>query len=248
MRLRIVAGSALALLFLLLLAVKAPAHLLGYVLDEDQVRLSGFSGTVWDGSASSAALATDQGWLQLGQLHWSLSELYMLLLSPTADIRAQWGQQQLAANVQLKPSGDIRVVGLDTRFSAALVKRWMPVNLRGELNLFMDRLILSDGMPISGSGRLVWRQAFWRGNLGSQPLGDYVLQFDITAPMQGSATVSTLSGPLKVEGGLTVNGRQYAVDARLSSRERLDQELANALALLAAPVDGGYLLKFNSEF
>lgn len=248
MLVRVVAGSVLALLFFGTLAVNAPAHLAGHFLDENQVRLSGFSGTIWEGAASNAAVATDQGWVQLGQLRWSLSELYLLTLRPTADIRSQWGQQSLSANVRLYPSGDVRIRGLDANFSAALIKQWMPVNLKGDLNLFIEDMKLSDNMPVSGSGRLVWRQAFWRGNEGSQPLGDYVLEFEIPALGQARATVNTLSGPIEVEGGLSINGRQYSVDARLSSRNRIDQELANALALLAAPVDGGYLLKFDSEF
>lgn len=248
MAFRVIAGLVLALLFFGILAVNAPAHLAGYFFDEDQVRLSGFSGTIWEGSASNAALATEQGWVQLGQLRWSLSELYLLSLRPTADISSQWGRQRLEANVRLYPSGDIRIRGLDANFSAALIKQWMPVNLRGDLNLFLEELRVSDNQPVAGKGRLVWRQAFWRGNLGSQPLGDYVLEFEIPEARQARATVTTLAGPIKVEGGLSVNGRKYSVDAKLSSRERIDQELANALALMAAPVDGGYLLKFDSEF
>ncbi len=248
MLLRVLAGAGLALLFFAILAVNAPAHLAGYMVNEDEVRLSGFSGTIWEGAASNAAIATEAGWVQLGQLRWSLSELYLLMLSPTADISSQWGQQRLQANVRVSPGGDIRIRGLDATFSAALIKELMPVNLRGELNLFMEHMHISDDQPVSGKGRLVWRQAFWRGNQGSQPLGDYVLQFEIPAPQQARATVSTLSGPIKVEGGVTVDGRQYSVDARLSSSGRIDQELANALALMAAPVDDGFLLKFNSEF
>ena len=85
--LRLLAALALAGLFFLLLALRAPAHLLGYALDEDRVRLSGFSGTIWTGRASTAAIALDEGWVQLGQVQWSLSELYMLLLTDRKSTR-----------------------------------------------------------------------------------------------------------------------------------------------------------------
>ncbi len=83
---------------------------------------------------------------------------------------------------------------------------------------------------------------------GSQPLGDYELNFRIPAPATGNASVKTLAGPIRIEGGLEVQGREYAVDASLTSNQAIDSELSAALLLMAEPVDGGYRLKFNSEF
>lgn len=241
-------GALLALLFLLVLLVSAPAHLLARILPDTSVRMSGFSGTVWNGEASDVAVLTDAGWLQLGRTRWELSPLYLLLLSPAGDVESRWGQQRFQARLRLFPTGSMRVRDLEASFSAALMKRWIPVNLRGELNLLLDRMDVADGVPVSGTGRLVWRQAFWRGNRGSQPLGDYVLEFNLSGPGKGEARVTTLSGPIEIDGGLTVDGRRYAVDASLTSEQAIDRELAEALELMAAPVDGGFRLKFNSEF
>jgi hypothetical protein len=241
-------GVLLALLFLLVLIASAPARLVGYVLPQDSIRVAGLSGSLWRGEASNAAIMTNSGWLQLGRTHWDLSPFYLLLLSPTVDIESSWGQQRLQARLRLFPSGTLRLSSVDASFSATLVRRWMPVDLRGDMNILLERMDIASGVPAEGTGRLVWRQAYWRGNRGSQRLGDYVLEFTIAAPGQGQASVSTLAGPIEVEGGLTVDGRKYAVDARLSSAERIDEELAGALQLMAEPVDGGYQLKFNSEF
>lgn len=245
---RSVLGAALALLFLLVLAAKAPARLVGYLLPEDRVHLSGYSGTLWEGVASSAAVATDQGWIQLGRLKWSLSQLYLLLLSPAAQLESEWGQQRLRAHLTLYPSGNVRVLDLDSSFSAALLTRWLPVNLRGDINVVMAELNLSDGRAQSGRGRVVWQRASWRGTRGSQPLGDYVLQFEVTEPERARGDVSTLAGPIEIEGDVNLNGRQYAVNATLRSDKPFDPELASALALMAAPVEGGYELKFESKF
>ena len=245
---RVLSGAALVLLFVVVLAAKAPAHLVGYLVPAESMRLSGFSGTLWEGVASSSAVATEAGWIQLGRLQWSLSQLYLLLLSPTADLESRWGRQSLRAHVRLYPNGNYRVRGLDSSFSAGLIKQWLPVNLRGDINIVMDELEISDGEPQAGRGRIVWRQAFWRGNQGSQPLGDYVLEFEVTGPQQFRGRVSTLAGPIEVEGGLDVSGRSYSVDARLRSEQGFDPELASALQLMAAPVEGGYQLKFESEF
>ncbi len=245
---RILPGAGLVLLFLMVLVLTAPARLVGYLLPADQLRLSGFSGTLWEGVASNAAIATPQGWLQLGRTHWSLSQLYLLALMPTVEFRSEWGQQQIGANIRLYPSGDTLVRGLRASFSASLIRHFMPVNLRGTLTLESPGLSIAGGVPAEGRGKLVWRQAFWRGVRGSQPLGDYALDFQVMAPATGAAQVKTLSGPIRIEGGLEVTGRQYTVDALLTSDEVIDPELSSALQLMAAPVDGGYRLKFNSEF
>ncbi|MEE4191738.1 MAG: type II secretion system protein N [Halieaceae bacterium] len=245
---RVFLGAGLALLFLLVLVSTAPARLVGYLVPEDQLRLSGFSGTLWEGVASNAAVATPEGWVQLGRTRWSLSQIYLLALMPTMDIESEWGQQNLRANIRLYPSGDVLVRGLRTSFSASLIKQFMPVNLRGTLTLESPRLKFADGVPAEGRGKLLWRQAFWRGVRGSQPLGDYELNFQVPAPAGGNAQVKTLAGPIRIEGSLEVSGREYSVDASLTSDEVIDAELASALELMATPVDGGFRLKFNSEF
>ena len=116
-------GAMLALLFLLLLIVNAPAHLLGRLLPEESLRMSGYSGTIWDGEVSNAAIRTEGGWVQLGKTRWSLAPLYLLLLSPQVDVDARWGQQRLSGKLRVFPSGDLRIRDLDASFSAALVTR-----------------------------------------------------------------------------------------------------------------------------
>lgn len=245
---RVIPGAGLALLLLFVLVMTAPARLLGYLAPESQLRLSGFSGTIWDGAASNAAIATPQGWVQLGRTRWSLSPLYLLALMPTVDIQSEWGQQRIEANVRVYPSGDVLLRDVRSSFSASLVKHFVPISLRGTLSLEAPLLKFTDRALAEGGGRLIWRQAFWRGVRGSQPLGDYQLDFSIPAPATGNARVKTLAGPIRIEGGLDVEGRSYAVDASLTSDEVIDSELSAALLLMAAPVDGGYRLKFNSEF
>ncbi len=240
-------SCCLLLLFAALLVRSAPAYLLGYFVDDRQLRLSGFSGTVWNGRAGSAAIALENGWLQLGELEWSLSELYMLRLQPTADIDTQWGPQRLHAHMQTSSGGALRINALDASFSAALIKRWLPVNLRGLINVQARDVALVDGVPASGAGQIVWRQAFWRGNQGAQPLGDYALRFSVPASGQLNAEIRTLSGPIRVEGSLRMVDQQYTLEALINSRGRIDEELAKALSLMAIPTDDGFVLKFTSE-
>lgn len=232
----------------LLLLVSAPARLLNVWLPEQTLRLEGYSGSIWRGSASSALLAVDGGWLQLGELQWRLALRSLPLLSPRVEIQSSWGPQHLSANVQLYPNGSLRLHQASVSFDAGLIKQWLPIQLGGALQLRVNDVDIVAGELLSGRGQLVWQRAFWTGNNSSQLLGDYVLEFVLQGARTASANITTLAGPVQVEGSLAVREKSYSVDARLSSAQGFGSELASALQLMAAPVPGGYHLKFSGEF
>jgi hypothetical protein len=241
-------GAALLGLLLLILVVIAPARLAAWVLPAQFVQFQGYSGSLWRGSTATAMVALEGGWMQLGQLRWKLSPLSLLILSPRLKLDSEWGQQRIAADLSVSPGGSLRVRESSATFSAGLIQQFLPVQLSGSLELLLQSLEIEESWPAEGSGRLVWRRAIWRGNRGSQVLGDYVLEFEVPEPRQMRGEITTLSGPISAEGSFLVNGREYSVDVRLTSEQSIDSELASALELMAAPVDGGYHLKFSSEF
>ena len=240
--------AAIVGLFLVILISTAPARLLNGFLPSDQVSMQGYQGSLWTGSASSVSLAVPGGWLQLGEVEWELSPWSLLILSPRLQFESRWGRQVVVGDLQLSPTGKLRLRDTSVVFSAALVKQWMPVALAGTLEILLQDLQLEQGLPVAGRGRLVWRDALWFGTRSRQTLGDYVLEFTIDEGQQISGSVSTISGPVQVEGSLQVQGRSYSVDASLIAEDGFDAELGSALQLMAAPIDGGYRLKFSSEF
>jgi general secretion pathway protein N len=241
-------ASVLALVFVAVLVVSAPARLVQYLLPSQQVQLQAYSGTLWSGRAGGAVVAVAGGWLQLGELRWQLSPWSLLLLSPRVQLQAQWGDQRLDTDLQISPGGELHLRNSSISFAAGLVKQWVPIQLGGAFQLQVKEMHLQDSRAYSGEGNLVWQRAFWTGNSSSQRLGDYVLQFKLDETGAASGEVSTLTGPVQVEGGLELVGRQYSVDLQLFSEQALGSELTNALLLMAAPQDGGYHIKFSSEF
>ena len=241
-------AAAFSGIFLVVLLVTAPARLLDVFLPADQLSLQGYSGTLWQGRVSSASLAVAGGRLQLGELEWKLSPLSLLLLSPRIQFESRWGRQMVEADVRISAGGNLQLRDTSVSFSAALVKQWLPVALAGTVELLLVDMEVREAMPVAGQGRLVWRDALWIGNRSRQALGDYVLEFTVEAGQQVRGTVTTLAGPVQVEGSFEVQGRSYSVDATLSAEQGFDPELGSALQLLAAPVDGGYQLTFSSEF
>ncbi|MCZ6829596.1 MAG: type II secretion system protein N, partial [Gammaproteobacteria bacterium] len=162
------AAVVVAVLFLCLLLVTAPARLLGYFLPSQQLLLQGFKGSLWHGSADSAALAVSGGYLQLGRLQWDLSPWSLLVLSPRAELETRWGRQTLVADISVSPNRRIRLHNASLDFPARLIRQWLPVQLRGSFNLLIEDLSLRDLRPDAGSGRLVWRGARWIGNTSRQ--------------------------------------------------------------------------------
>jgi len=239
--------AAVAGALLLALSVTAPARLVAHFLPPEQVRAQGFSGSLWSGAAASVAVSLNGSWLQLGALRWELAPLSLLLLSPRVKLESEWGRQRFEADISRSPGGDLRLRDAGAGFSADLVKRWLPVQLGGALDLAVRDLRLRDGIPREGRGRLVWREAFWVGDRGGRALGNYLLEFSVPGERRLSGTISTLSGPVTVEGVLVLTGGEYTVDVRLASERGFGADIGSALQLVAVPTGDGYRLKFSSE-
>ncbi len=88
-----------AVVFLVLLLALAPARVLGVMLPPGQVALSGYSGSLWRGSASRALVATPGGWLHLGRVQWRLRPWSLLLLTPRLAVDSNWGSQLARGDV-----------------------------------------------------------------------------------------------------------------------------------------------------
>lgn len=234
-------------LFLCVALVKAPARLLGLVLPAQQVVLQGFSGSIWNGSVDSAAVAVAGGFMQLGAVHWKLAPWSLLLLAPRADVETRWGRQTLVADVSFSADGSLRLRDASVNVPARLIRQWLPVLLQGSLNLLTEDLSLQNLRLEAGSGRLVWRDARWIGASSSQDLGNYVVEFEVTGEQQVVGKLSTLSGPVEASGEITLQEQQYTVDVELRSESEISPELGSALELLAEPVESGYRVKLSGN-
>jgi hypothetical protein len=235
-------------LFFCILIVTAPARLLGYVLPAELLSMQGVEGSVWQGTAGSAALAVTGGHLQLGQLRWKLSPWSLLWLSPRVQLDTSWGQQMLRADISVSVAGTITLRDASITIPADLVRQWLPVELRGRLNLTTEEISMRDRQPLSGNGRLVWQNARWIGNSTSQDLGDYVLEFEVDEAGELLGTITTLGGPVQVEGKVGLGGGGYDIDIQLSSETGISAEMGSALQLVAEPRGSGYRIKLGGAF
>lgn len=244
---RFALAAGLLLLLCLSLVVSAPARLLGSLLPADQVVLQGLEGTVWRGSASRVLARAPTGYLHLGTVHWSLHPLSLLLLAPSVDFESSWGTQSLAGGLVWRGSGDLDLRRFEASVSADLLRQFAPVSLAGTLQLQLQELLLRDGLPARGAGRLVWQNGAWPTAQGVLPLGTYALDFRKEPGEALTGEVVTLSGPVEASGVVEMQDRTYLVDVLLSGRGLQDPQLQQALALIARPVGQGYRIKLDGE-
>lgn len=246
-RTRLLPGCAALCLLLLLLLASAPAHLLARALAGTPVAADGLVGTVWQGRASRVRVATHAGVLHLGAVTWSLRPLSLLALSPTVHFSARWGTQGLAGEATWRGADELLLTGVEASFDASLLRHVAPVALTGTLGAQIDTLHLRDTVPLEAAGRFTWQQAGWDSPQGLLPLGSYAAEVRSAAPAVLTGRVVTLSGPLRAEGELQLQQRDYSIAILLTHDGAWDPLLQEALALLARPVAAGYDLRLSGS-
>lgn len=237
-----------ALVFAAALLANLPARLITYFLPQGEVVMNGLSGTVWRGQASRCVVRLEPGFAHLGALHWSLSPWSLLRLAPAVELSSAWGDQRLNAYLALRGEGDLDVRELEASLPAELVQEILPVALGGTFSVQIPALRLREGLVDGGEGRVVWRGAIWHSVRGALPLGDYVAEFKQEPGELLQARLFTLAGRIVVAGSVSVDGRQYAIDAEVTSEGAMDPDLRQALSLVGTPEDDGFRIQLDGTF
>jgi hypothetical protein len=237
-----------AVIFIALLLALAPARLLGFLLPPGQAALSGYSGTLWRGSASRALVATPAGWFHLGRVHWQLRPWSLLLFAPRLAIDSAWGSQLARGDVIVRSGGAVGLRDFELSIDAALLQQLAPVALEGTLRADIERLEISGGEPREALGRAVWQGAAWQAPAGLKLLGDYAMEMEQPAGEPLLGTVLTLAGPVTAAGTVALDGRRYNIDLDIGSEGAMDPGLQQALSLVAQPVSTGYKLRLDGAF
>jgi len=228
----------------------APARLLGYALPASVITLQGVSGSVWNGKAAGCLIQVPGGFLQLGQTHWSVSPLSLLLLTPRVSVKSHWGEQLLSADVTYLGPDHLRASNVEARIDAGLLQAFMPVSLDGALVFDLKNAEIKQGVPLTLVGRVVWEDGVWLSPQGSVPLGTYAIDSD-QVDEKVQATILTITGPLQADGLMTLNyvdeGARYDLALELGSEKGMNPQLEEALSLMAAPIKGGYRLALQGK-
>ncbi len=193
---------------LVLLLTAVPARVIGYLLPAT-LQLGGFSGTLWQGQAARATVVSADKLIHLGRVSWQLAPWSLLILSPSIDLNARWGQQRLQGNVQVGPGGGVTLRNIDASADAQVIREFMPLFIGGTIEAQVPFLSIESLTPPRidrVDGRVIWSNGVWTARSGDVALGNYVLEIN---GQQGSlvGALQTLSGPSRLRASLTWKAR-----------------------------------------
>ena len=244
---RVAAGVGLVVLLIIILVATAPARLLGAFIPPGKVVLQGYSGTVWRGSANRALVAAGAGYIHLGQIKWSLSPWSLLGLAPQLAVESAWGKQKLNANIRVDSAQNVELSNLDALFSVQLLRQFLPLAIEGDMSVQFEELHIKGGVPTRAVGRMVWQGAAWKAAQGSTPLGTYAINMltDTAGTLHGE--VITIAGEVDANGSVKLQGNDYSIDILVSSQSGLNEQLKQALSLIAQARPEGYRVAFDGK-
>lgn len=244
--------ATLVVLVLAVLAVRAlPARLLPRLMDDGQLRLSGLSGTLLDGAAARAMVATPAGFVHLGSIAWQLDPMSLLRAAPELSLTSTWGGQRVALDARQR-GGRIELRDVDVSLRADLIRTLAPLAVDGRLSLQLDTVVLREATLETIDGRAVWQDAVWNAATAVHPLGTYAARLSTNDDGRVAAVVETLAGPVLAEGTITLDDLndavRYDIDLSITAGARgFDSEVERALRLFASPGQDGYRLRLDGD-
>lgn len=239
----------LLLVFVFFLLLTAPARLLPQWVNKlsPDVQLQHATGSLWNGSVATAVVIVEGGAINLGKLSWRINPFSLLWLSPSLHIDTDAGSHSLSADLSLSLLGQsIEIEALSGQFPISLFEPWLPMLVRGEVELAIDRLVVDQNSLLDASGKIYIQDLDWMMGAKALPLGGYTAELSV---VDGSllVNVSGRQARLGVDGLLTASpAGTYRVEARLSATEGLAPEIKQGLKFLGKKNAAGDIL-FNDQ-
>ena len=220
------------LIFSASLIALAPAAVAYRWLAPETIRLTGISGTLWNGEARLGSVDR----LGFQNFEWNLKPSRLLLGRVAADVSLQLGEGFIEGGLAAGLSGNsYRLDGLRGSCSLSNFQDMLPLpGVGGILNLDLKRLVVEDGIPSEAEGsvrlgRLTLAMA------GSDVLGDYQLTFEESLPEEGIAgRIRDLgTGPFEVAGSLRIAGDgNFSIQGTIKARPAAAAHLQGMLEYL----------------
>lgn len=224
------------------LLVLFPARVAYHWFAPPAVALSGISGSIWRGTASQANVSG----LYLGELRWRLRPLALFRGRASFDLSASPAGGVLDGNAAIGLGGDVHLARTRVALplDAVAVLAGVP-GLRGTATADIERLRLSDGMPIVADG-----SAEVRGLLlplvSPQPIGGYRAEF-FTQDDGIVASVEDTDGFVDLAGRLLLSAdRSYEFLGQLAPKPDTPPAVADQMRFLGSPnARGQYELRLE---
>ncbi len=190
------------------------------------IKLSGITGTMWQGRASSAQVFGQE----LGALSWTVDPKPLLQKIFSGHLAVDGGAVAAAADVRRHADGTIELDAGTFQFPASLAAPALDIpslDLLGDVSGKLDHAQLQGVLLTNASGSMRWQHAAVSGAAQAQ-LGDLEATFASAADGSIQGTAHDLGGPLQLNGTFGVSMGKFDVDAHLAARDG-NAQVAEAL-------------------
>lgn len=232
----------LVLYFLYLVVAQVPASWAVWAVHRatPDVRLTGISGTLWEGRAAGGTALLGGQFVPLENLRWQVNPWALLTLNACALVEVDIMGQPASGNVCGAP--DKVITARDVQISApmALIGDWAQLQLGGLASLQLQDLRLKGQLVETLQGNFSWRDARWSNGDRWFGLGAYAAR--LSANEQGGvhAEIFELDGPFKVQlAGDFLPGREPVIKGTVVPSDEAPVPIRDALQFVGEPVEGG---------
>lgn len=240
-------GSLCLVVYFIFLIVKLPAvHVLAQIQLPKEVRLSGITGTIWDGQAQRAQV----NGLPVSNVEWKLSFLPLLLGEVSAEIKAGnlRDKEQISLNAHVSATtkhvqANDLLAYIPTDLVISLLPLPVPVQADGRFKVQLDEVYYESGcQQFTGKGQ--WLNANFTGNAGVIDLGN----FNADLSCEKGEIVIDVKQPnsfgLTAKASIPAN-MKFKVSGRFKPDANLPAEVHQAAQFFGKPdAEGYYPIRF----
>ncbi len=223
------------LVFFAVLVVTFPARVAYNWFAPAELRLSGISGSIWNGSAAEVKA----GGAYIRNVTWRFSPPTLLTGRLGFKTTSNPASGTMQVVVAVSPGGEVLLSDLSGNLPLDLLHPLLQQSgIRGDLALDFASIILSNGIPVAADGSATVSDFFVR-DLSSSRIGDFRAEFrTIDDAVVGS--VEDIAGVLDVAGTIQLNrDRSYVFSGLVAPTPITPPSIVNQLRFLGSPNDRG---------
>ncbi len=200
-----------------------------------EIRLSGITGSVWNGSAVEGIA----GGAYVRNISWRFRP--MSLLSGKLAFQTSSNPVSGSINTELavSPGGNLTLSGLSGNVPLDLVHpAFQQSGIRGDITLQFETIVISNGIPVTAQGSVIVTD-FFVPDLSSSRIGDFRADFQ-TIDGLVVGTIEDMSGVLDVTGTINLSrDGLYSFIGQVAPTPATPSSIVNQLRFLGSANERG---------
>lgn len=224
------------LVFVVVLVVTFPARIAYQWFAPPDIRLTGISGSVWNGGATEGLAAG----AYVRNIRWRIKPMSLVSGKLAYTISSNPAAGTLLTDIAVSLDGTLTLSELSGNVPLDLAHPALQQNgIGGDVQFQFDSLVVRNGLPVAAAGSVTIANLY-STVLSAQPLGDYRADFQ-TIDTVISGTVADVSGVLDLDAVISLGpDRSYSLLGDVAARPDAPPSIEDQLRFLGSPDARGY--------